>query len=108
MWVVVNNKAQVARRANRHKSILLIYLVATLRRDDLMRTETYLISALILNYWTGRSERPGVRQPSTVIKFYFTRPIGRARIYEILTFINSQRLALTANPRDGIIARCSL
>lgn len=40
----------MARRANRHKSILLIYLVATLRRDDLMRTETYLISALILNY----------------------------------------------------------
>lgn len=35
---------------NRHKSILQINLMETPRRDDLMRTETYLISALILNY----------------------------------------------------------
>lgn len=41
-------------------------------RDDLMRTGTYLISALILNYLMVCSVRPGVRQMSTVIKFYFT------------------------------------
>lgn len=43
---------------------------------------------------------PGVRQMSTVIKFYFNSAMRRTRtrIYEFLTFINSQRLALTGNP----------
>lgn len=45
---------------------------------------------------------PGVRQMSTVIKFYFNSTMRqtRFRIYEFLTFINSQRLALTANPSE--------
>lgn len=82
----------------------------TPQRDDSMRTGTYLISTLILNYLMAEAAGPGVRQMSTVIKFYFNSAMRRtlSRIYEFLTFINSQRLALTANPRrDGIIARCS-
>lgn len=44
-----------------------------------MRTGTYLISALILNYLMVCSVGPGVRQMSTVIKFYF-RVRGRTRL----------------------------
>lgn len=44
-----------------------------------MQTGTYLISALILNYLMGWSVRPGVRQMSTVIKFYLSvRLVGHA------------------------------
>lgn len=65
-----------------------------------MQTGTYLISALIQNYLMVYSLGPGVRQMSTVIKFYFTERPGPTRvwIYEFWTFINFQRLALTANP----------
>lgn len=72
----------------------------TPRRDDSMRTGTYLISTLILNYLMAVAAGPGVRQMSTVIKFYFNSAMRRTRtrIYEFLTFINSQRLALTGNP----------
>jgi hypothetical protein len=96
---------------NTHKSILQINLVETAGRDDLMRTGTYLISALILNYLMARPVGPGVRQMSTVIKFYFSERavVGtRGWIYDFLTFINSQRLALTGSVRGRITGRYAL
>lgn len=62
-----------------------------------MRTGIYLISTLILNYLMVSEVEPGVCQMSTVINFYLKSTFGetRGRIYEFLTFINSQRLALT-------------
>lgn len=52
---------------------------------------------------------PGVRQMSTVIKFNLNGAVDRTRgqIYEFLTFINCQRVALTGNPSGMKLSVCA-
>lgn len=77
------------------------------RDDDSMRTGTYLISTLILNYLMAHSG-PGVRQMSTVIKFNLNEAVGRrGQVYEFLTFINCRRLALTGQSVGMELSLCA-
>lgn len=52
---------------------------------------------------------PGVRQISTVIKFYSIGAVvwTRGQIYVFLTFINCRRLALTGNPSGLELSLCA-